>query len=275
MQKLKITLVQSKIYWEDVSKNINHFTTLLGSIKKGSTDLIVLPEMFTTGFSMHAAEFAEDVNGSALLWMRQMAAKKKTVLCGSIMFTEKNKFFNRFIWMRPDGTFEQYDKRHLFSFGKEDQTYTSGKQKLIVDLKGFKICPMICYDLRFPVWSKNKATVENGKLIADYDVLLYVANWPQRRRQAWKQLLIARAIENVCYVVGLNRVGKDTNGLQHTGDSGMIDFLGNAILKIKPLTQAVKTVAITKNDLQNFRNNFQVLADADNFSIQMPSSSKP
>lgn len=268
MEKLNITLVQSKLIWENVAKNLAHFTSLLKDVKKSSTDLIVLPEMFTTGFSMNAALYAEDKDGTAIKWMQQTAMQKNAVICGTLMFSEKGKYYNRLIWMRPNGTYEYYNKRHLFSIGKEDHTYTRGSKKLIVELKGFKICPMVCYDLRFPVWSKNKAIIENGNLVADYDVLLYVANWPRRRRIAWKQLLIARAIENVSYVVGLNRVGKDAYGLEHTGDSGVIDFLGNIILNIKPSTQNVSSITLTKNELQKFRNDFQVLADADSFSIK-------
>lgn len=268
MEKLKVTLIQSKLIWENVAKNLAHFTSLLKDVKKSSTDLIVLPEMFTTGFSMNAVQFAEDKNGLAMKWMQQTAQEKNVVICGTIMFAERGKFYNRLIWMRPDGTHEYYNKRHLFSIGKEDHTYTRGSKKLIVELKGFKVCPLVCYDLRFPVWSKNKATIENGNLVADYDVLLYVANWPKRRRTAWKQLLIARAIENVCFVVGLNRVGMDAYGLQHTGDSGVIDFLGNKILNIKPLMQSVSSITLVKNELQKFRNDFQVLTDADAFSIK-------
>ena len=268
MEKLRITLVQSKLMWEDVANNLAHFTRLLKEVKKSSTDLIVLPEMFTTGFSMNAALYAQDKNGTAMEWMQQMAVQKNAVVCGTLMFAEHEKFYNRFIWMRPDGTYEFYNKRHLFSLGKEDHTYTRGTGKLIVELKGFKICPLVCYDLRFPVWSKNKATIENGNIIADYDMLLYVANWPKRRRTAWKQLLIARAIENVSFVVGLNRVGKDAHGFEHTGDSAVLDFIGNKILNIKPLKQSISSITLTKRDLQKFRNDFQVLADGDTFSVK-------
>ncbi|MEO8147555.1 MAG: amidohydrolase [Bacteroidia bacterium] len=266
---LRITLIQTKLSWEDVSKNISHFSSLIKKIKTGSTDLILLPEMWSTGFSMRPSQFAETMDGSAVQWMRETAKQKKAVLCGSLMMKEENKFYNRLIWMRPDGTHEIYDKKHLFQMGAEHNNYSAGTKKIIVELKGWKISPLICYDLRFPVWSRNRQEARGKEQDANYyDLLIYAANWPERRKQAWKQLLIARAIENVSYVAGLNRIGKDGNAINHTGDSGVFDFLGNKISKTKPLQESIETIKLSKKDLEKFRKDFPVLNDGDLFEIK-------
>lgn len=266
---LRITLIQTKLYWEDVAKNSAHFSSLIKKIKTGSTDLILLPEMWSTGFSMQPTAYAEGMNGATVQWMRETAQQKKAVLCGSLMIKDGNKFFNRLVWMRPDGMYETYDKKHLFAMGTEHNNYSAGSKKIIVELKGWKICPLICYDLRFPVWSRNTKAHSKEEGLGDaYDLLIYVANWPERRRQAWKQLLIARAIENVSYVAGLNRIGKDGNAINHTGDSGVFDFLGNKISKTKPSQTSIETIKLSKKELENFRKSFPALNDADAFELK-------
>ena len=237
------------------------FDALFKKIKKGSTDLILIPEMFSTGFTMQAADYAQNMNGPAVSWMKAVARSKNAVVCGSLIITEKNKFFNRLVWMKPDGSFETYDKRHLFRMAHEEQTYTGGKRKIITVLKGWKICPLVCYDLRFPVWSRR-----TGK--EDYDLLLYVANWPERRNHPWKQLLMARAIENQSYVAGLNRIGKDGNGVNHTGDSAVIDPLGNKISITKASQNSIETVVLKRKVLDDWRMQLKAWMDADEFVLK-------
>ena len=259
MADLRLTLIQTKLHWESIAKNLSHFDNLVQKVKRNSTDLILLPEMFSTGFSMNTS-LAEPVNGTAFQWMKKTAAEKNCVVCGSIMTTEKGKNFNRLIWMQADGNFFKYDKRHLFRMGNEHLHYTAGSEKIITELKGWKIMPLICYDLRFPVWSRQQKD--------KYDLLIYVANWPQRRSHAWKSLSVARAIENICYVAAVNRVGKDGRGINHTGNSAVIDFIGNKISKTKPRFQSVETIKLSKRELEKFRKEFPALTDADNFELK-------
>src|SRR5690606_24430266 len=202
MQDLRITIIQTSLHWQDASANRTMFSEKLAAAAP-ATDLIVLPEMFTTGSSMDAAGLAEDAEGPTLQWMKEEAVRYSAVLTGSVMVKEGDNYYNRLYWVRPDGTYEHYDKRHLFRMAKEHHSYTPGKEKLLVELKGWNICPLVCYDLRFPVWSRNTGS--------QYDLLLYVANWPKPRANAWSTLLQARAIENLSYVVGVNRVGTDGN----------------------------------------------------------------
>jgi omega-amidase len=255
---LKITLVQTELEWENAPANLKRFNKILQGIGKNKTDIILLPEMFTTGFTMNAKQLAERMDGESVQWMRELAAKKNAVVCGSLVIEDKKKFYNRLVWMRPDGTYEYYDKRHLFRMANEHLTYSSGKKKLIVEWKGWKICPLVCYDLRFPVWSRNTG---------DYDLLLYVANWPERRRYAWSQLLIARAIENQCFVAGLNRVGVDGKNISYTGDSVVLDPFGEKSSRIKPAKVQVETVKLDPKVLLNARKNFPVMMDKDRFRI--------
>ncbi len=256
---LNITLIQSTIYWEDVEKNLLHLSNKLEVINS-PTDIIVLPEMFTTGFTMKPDMHAEVHGGKGLQWMQQQAVKKQCVVTGSISVKEENSYYNRLYWVKPDGTFLIYDKRHLFSMGKEDLHYQKGSNKLIVDYKGWKICPLVCYDLRFPVWSKN--IKENP-----YDVLIYVANWPEVRSYPWKQLLIARAIENQCYVAGVNRIGADYNNINHTGDSVIINPKGEIISKTTANEDSTETVSLSLDYLKEFRETFPVLNDGETFTI--------
>lgn len=258
MKSLKITLVQTELEWENAPANLKRFNKILQGIRKNKTDIILLPEMFTTGFTMNAKQLAERMDGESVQWMRELAAKKNAVVCGSLVIEDKKKFYNRLVWMRPDGTYEYYDKRHLFRMANEHLTYSSGKKKLIVEWKGWKICPLVCYDLRFPVWSRNTG---------DYDLLLYVANWPERRRYAWSQLLIARAIENQCFVAGLNRVGVDGKNISYTGDSVVLDPFGEKSSRIKPAKVQVETVKLDPKVLLNARKNFPVMMDKDRFRI--------
>jgi predicted amidohydrolase len=259
MQDLKITLIQTRLHWEDVEKNLAHFDKKIDEIKQ-ETDVIVLPEMFTTGFTMKPELLAEPHEGEGLKWMQEKAKGKSCVMVGSISVKENQQYFNRLYWVRPDGSYEIYNKRHLFRMGNEHQHYAAGDQKIIIEYKGWKICPLVCYDMRFPVWSRN--TRDNT-----YDVLLYVANWPEVRSYPWKQLLIARAIENQAFVVGVNRVGEDGNNFSHSGDSCVINPKGEAILSFPPQADCVETQALSFSYLEECRKAFPVLLDGDEFSL--------
>ena len=258
-EDLKITIVQTSLHWEQKEANRAHFSNLLKGLSAGDSDLIVLPEMFTTGFTMNAAAMAEPVSGPTLDWMKVLAREKAAVVTGSYIVAENGKYHNRLVWMRADGSYETYDKRHLFRMAYEQDTYAIGGNKIIVDLKGWRVCPLICYDLRFPVWSRNKS---------NYDLLIYVANWPERRAYPWKQLLIARAIENQCYVVGVNRIGKDEHDVTHSGDSVVLNAKGEPISKTETHQESVETVSISMTELEEFRKHFPVGMDADDFEIK-------
>jgi predicted amidohydrolase len=259
MNTLKITTFQAYLFWENIEKNLQNLGLRLSSIRE-KTDLIVLPEMFSTGFSMNPEQLAEEMDGNTMKWMHQQAKKFDCVLTGSIIINEDNKYFNRLIWMRPDGTYEYYDKRHLFGLGEEDKHYSSGNKKLFVELNGWKICPMICYDLRFPVWLRN--------IDEEYDMLLIVANWPERRSLHWRTLIPARAIENQAFVVAVNRVGHDGNEIYHSGDSMCIDPNGKVIY-YKPNDEDLYTFSINKEDLIAARQSFPFLKDADKFKLNI------
>ena len=219
MQDLKITIIQTDPHWEDVEANLAMFEEKIWQVR-GNTDVIVLPEMFTTGFTMAASRYAEHMNMRTFKWMRQMADQTGALILGSYIVTVHERYYNRLLWMEPGGNFKTYDKRHLFRMGNEHRTYSPGESLLIGTWKGWRICPLICYDLRFPVWSRNRWDKENERL--DYDLAVYVANWPVARIGAWETLLRARAIENLSYVVGVNRLGQDGNGLEHNGNSAVI-----------------------------------------------------
>jgi len=259
MNTLKITTFQAYLFWENIEKNLQNLGLRLSSIRE-KTDLIVLPEMFNTGFSMNPEQLAEDMDGKTMKWMHQQAKKFDCVLTGSIIIKEDKKYFNRLIWMRPDSTYEYYDKRHLFGLGEEDKHYSSGNKKLLVELHGWKICPMICYDLRFPVWLRN--------IDEEYDMLLIVANWPERRSLHWRTLIPARAIENQAFVVAVNRVGHDGNEIYHSGDSMCIDPNGKVIY-YKPNDEDLYTFSINKEDLTAARESFPFLKDADKFKLDI------
>jgi predicted amidohydrolase len=253
---LRVTLVQAELAWQDPAANRHrlaaHFRGLVGH-----TDLVVLPEMFSTGFSMAAAELAEDMDGPTIDWMREEAAALGCVIAGSLIVRDGGRCYNRLVWARPDGSLEHYDKRHLFRLAGEQEHYAAGSRRLVVALKGWRVCPMVCYDLRFPVWSRSRG---------DYDLLLYVANWPQRRALAWSTLLRARAIENQSYVVGVNRIGKDGNGTAYAGDSVALDFLGQP-LSSEGGGDRVETAVLDLESLRAYRESFPVHLDADRFEL--------
>jgi len=260
MQDLNITIIQSALHWENIDANVTAFANKITSIKE-DTDLIVLPEMFSTGFTMNAKLMGEKMTGKAVTWMRETAKEKNCVVTGSIIIEEGGKYYNRLIWMPADGNFKTYDKRHLFRYANEQDYYTPGNQKLIVELKGWKICPFVCYDLRFPVWIRKTP-------LHSYDILLFVANWPERRNHPWKTLLMARAMENQSYVVGVNRVGNDGNNVYHSGDSAVINFKGEVISKTKAHEESIETVTISKKELDEWRAVFPAWMDADDFEIK-------
>ncbi len=258
MQDLKVTLLQSNLYWENPGANLAMFEEKIWKIRE-QTDIIVLPEMFTTGFSMNAPALAEPMNLSTFKWMKQHAAQTGAVLTGSVIIKDKDRYFNRLLWMQPDGKFFYYDKRHLFRMADEHLVYAAGTEKLLVSWKGWNIRPLVCYDLRFPVWSRNRNN--------EYDLLLYVANWPEARRLPWKSLLQARAIENLSYVIGVNRVGQDGKGVSYTGDSGIINPKGEW-LWTKENTEEIYTCSLSKTELTSFRAKFPADMDADEFQIR-------
>ena len=256
MQDLKVALVQTNLVWENKKANLSLIESSIALLPT-ETDIIVLPEMFNTGFSMNPAANAEKMDGGTLNWMKDVAKQKNAILTGSLIIEEGNGYYNRLIWMLPDGTFQQYDKKHLFTLAGEENFYKPGNQKLIIEYKGWKICPMICYDLRFPVWIRN---VEN------YDCLIIVANWPERRIFHWEQLLIARAIENQCFVIGVNRVGSDNNELYHNGNSMVVSPLGNTMIKLADMSTVANATLCYEKILQ-VRNDLPFLNDRDHFSI--------
>ena len=230
---------------------------------KEKTQVIILPEMFSTGFSMKPEQLAETMDGETITWMKKITADKKVIVTGSVIITEDGNFYNRLVWMLPNGQYGYYNKRHLFAFAEEDKHYTCGTERFIASVNGWKINLMVCYDLRFPVWARQQFDENNN---FEYDALIYVANWPERRSHAWKSLLQARAIENQCYVIGVNRVGEDGNGIYHSGDSMVIDPLGEMLYHKKD-EEDIFTVTLKKEDLQEVRNKFQFWRDADEFSI--------
>jgi omega-amidase len=266
---LKITTVQADLIWEDKTHNLSKFDNLLRGCS--DSDIIVLPEMFTTAFSMKPETLAEPLFGETFKWMTQKARELNAVITGSFICVENQQYFNRLIWMQPDGNYFKYDKRHLFTLAGENTHYTEGSERITIEWKGWRICPLICYDLRFPVWSRNTTHFNLNEKKTDtkgyYDIVLYVANWPERRSHAWKSLLMARAIENQAYVVGVNRVGSDGNDVTHSGDSSIIDYAGNILFQ-QSYTEGVHTTILSDRKLTNFRNKFGFLFDQDNFSIQ-------
>lgn len=254
---MKIALIQSDLYWENASENRKRFESKINQIGSG-VDLVVLPEMFSTGFTMNATEVAESMDGVTILWLQSLAKQKNFAITGSLIIVENDKYYNRMLFVFPSGEIQYYNKRHLFSLAGEDKFYTNGNKKIIVEYLDWKICLQVCYDLRFPVFARN---VEN------YDLLLYVANWPKVRTNAWDTLLKARAIENLSYVVGVNRVGFDANNYEHIGHSQVIDFLGNFILEPQE-TEAVFIVELEKDSMLETRKKLDFLNDKDVFEIK-------
>ncbi len=264
MQDLKITLIQSDLHWEEVDANLSMFEEKIWQINR-STDVIILPEMFTTGFTMAASKLAEHMNMKTFKWMKQMADQTGALILGSYIVKVHDMYFNRLLWMEPGGSYRTYDKRHLFRMANEHKTFSPGESLLIATWKGWRICPLVCYDLRFPVWSRNRWDKESDTLA--YDVSIYVANWPTARIDAWDTLLRARAIENVSYVVGVNRIGIDGTGVEHNGRSAIISPKGEAIFTNEG-AEIIHTVELNANSLHAFRHRFPAYQDADDFSIE-------
>lgn len=253
---MKISLIQTSLIWEDAEANRNNFEKLINGIAE-ATDIIVLPEMFATGFTMEPAICAEPMDGKTVNWMKEMAAFKDSAVTGSLVIEENGKYYNRLLFVLPDGEIKFYDKRHLFSLAGEEKAYTAGAERLIVEYREWKICPLVCYDLRFPVFSRNTEA---------FDLLLYVANWPSPRLVAWNALLKARAIENMCYVAGVNRVGIDSNGHEYPGHSQVLDCLGAH--SIAPSSaEGVFTVILNKESMLETRKKLGFLNDMDRFTV--------
>lgn len=260
MPTLSFTIIQTSLHWEDKEANLSMLEEKIMGIRE-RTEIVVLPEMFSTGFSMQPGKLAEKMDGGTVQWMKRMAATKKIVLTGSVIVEENGHYYNRLLWVLPDGQLGYYDKRHRFAFAGENKEYTPGHKRLIAQVKGWKINLQVCYDLRFPVWARQQVNDA-----PEYDVLLYVANWPERRSHAWKTLLTARAIENQCFVVGVNRVGVDGNGINHSGDSMVLDALG-ATLYHKQDVEDIYTLVLEKSGLTDVREKFPFWKDADQFNI--------
>ena len=261
MSTLKITLIQTNLHWEDRAANRDMLERKINGITD-NTEIVVLPEMFSTGFSMNAEALAEKMVGTTVEWMKKIAADKKIILTGSLIIEEQGKYYNRMVWMLPNGEYGVYNKRHLFAFAKEDEHYSAGNKRMIASVKGWKVNLLVCYDLRFPVWAR-----QSGGSTPEFDVLIYAANWPERRSLPWKTLLQARAIENQCFVVGVNRVGDDGKGIHYSGDSMIIDPLGEIIYQ-KNNEEDIFTYTFEKTRLDEVRNKFPFLRDADQFTIE-------
>jgi predicted amidohydrolase len=262
MSSLTITLIQTNLFWENKKANLEMLQQKIESIKE-KTEVVILPEMFSTGFSMKPELLAETMKGETMQWMQRIASKKKIILTGSIIIEQEGKYFNRLIWMLPTGDYGFYDKRHLFAYADENSHYAKGNKKLIASVKGWKIQLQICYDLRFPVWARQ----EPGNLDSQYDLLIYIANWPEKRNRAWNVLLQARAIENQCFVAGVNRVGKDGNRIFYSGDSSLIDPMGKIIYQ-KNNNEDIFTYTLKKETITEYRKQFPFWKESDYFLIK-------
>ncbi len=269
MSSLTITIIQPNLVWENKKPNLEMLSQKIETIKE-KTEVVILPEMFSTGFSMQPKLLAEAMDGETVDWMKKIASSKKIIITGSIIIEDGGKFYNRLIWMLPNGEYGVYDKRHLFAFADEHKHYSAGSKRLIAQVKGWKINLQVCYDLRFPVWSRQNPSPNPSpggeEQASEYDLLVYVANWPEKRSTAWKTLLQARAIENQCYVVGVNRVGEDGNNIHYAGDSMIIDPLGEIIYH-KANEEDVFTYTLQKEKLNEVREKFPFWKDADSFII--------
>jgi predicted amidohydrolase len=261
MPTLSITTIQTNLIWEEKSTNLRLIEEKIKGIQE-KTEIVVLTEMFSTGFSMKPELLAEEMNGETIEWMKRVSAENSIILTGSAIIHENGKFYNRLIWMLPNGQYGHYDKRHLFAYADENRHYSSGNKRLIASVKGWKVNLQVCYDLRFPAWARQQST-EAGP---EYDVLIYVANWPERRSHAWKTLLCARAIENQCYVVGVNRVGTDGNNIYYSGNSLVIDPTGQVLYHMAD-QEDVSTIALQREVLDEVRRKFPFWKDADDFKI--------
>ena len=262
---LRVSLVQGATRWHDACANREYYRDLVRPLH-GRSDLIVLPETFTSGFTNETLHQAETMQGESIAWLKAMAQEAGCVITGSMVIRDAGACVNRLVWMRPDGSFETYDKRHLFRMAGEHERYTGGDTRLVVELNGWRICPQVCYDLRFPVWLRNRYDRDAQRF--DYDLLVFVANWPSARREPWRTLLRARAIENLACVVGVNRVGIDGNQLHYAGDSAAIDFLGTPLAELGAQEQTV-TVTFDPADLAAHRARFPAWMDADDFTLRL------
>jgi predicted amidohydrolase len=268
MSTLTITTIQTNLHWENKAANLQMLEQKITGLPK--TEVVILPEMFSTGFSMKPELLAETMEGETVAWMKRLAAQKRIILTGSVIIQEEGNYYNRLIWMLPTGEYGYYDKRHLFAYTGEHEHFASGHKRLIASVKGWRINLLVCYDLRFPVWARQATPLteeDAAKAPVEYDVLVYVANWPERRNHAWKTLLQARAIENQSYVVGVNRVGKDGKDLYYSGDSMIIDPMGE-VLYTKAHDEDIHTITLQKDTLEEIRHKLPFLEDADNFIIQ-------
>lgn len=265
MSPLTITIIQTSLHWEDKKANLEMLGQKVRSII-GRTEVVLLPEMFSTGFSMRPNELAETMEGATVQWMKQLAAEKRIILAGSLIISESGQFYNRLIWVIPDGSVGYYDKRHLFAYAGEDEHYSSGVRRLIASVKGWRINLQVCYDLRFPVWARQSPAGAGVQGEPEYDMLVYVANWPEKRVHAWKTLLQARAIENQSFVVGVNRVGDDGNGIHYSGESMIVDPMGK-VLYTKKDEEDIFTITLEKQPLHDTREMLPFLRDADDFMI--------
>ena len=264
MNDLRVSLVQGETRWHDPAGNREYYGQLVSALR-GITDLVLLPETFTSGFSNEAIASAETMDGPTVAWLRDQARDLDAAVTGSVQLRVGDSVYNRMLFATPDGDVRHYDKRHLFRYAREHERYAPGGPRLTVDWRGWRICPLVCYDLRFPVFSRNRFDVERPGA-PDYDLLLYVANWPSPRAYAWRTLLRARAIENLCYVAGLNRVGTDGNGHAYSGDSAIIDFLGEAVSECGDM-EVVTTTTLSGARLQAHREHFPAMLDADRFQV--------
>jgi predicted amidohydrolase len=257
--ELKVVGIQADLFWENPPKNRAFFEEKINSLSK-DVDLIVLPEMFTTGFTMHPEKVAVKMDGETISWMKKMASEKQLAITGSLVISENNNFYNRLIFVQPSGEIETYDKRHSFTLAGEDKVYTSGNEKIVIEFKGWKICPLICYDLRFPVWARNTN---------NYDLLIYMANWPVKRIKAWDTLLKARAIENMSYVIGVNRTGTDANNYEYSGNSLITDYLGEELSLLSENEVGIISANLTKESQTKIREKLGFLNDKDSFEIKL------
>jgi predicted amidohydrolase len=266
MKDLRVTVIQTKLFWEDKEKNLDHFRKLVSGIRE-KTDLILLPETFNTGFSIHPeriGQIAEAMEGPSMDFLKQLSRETSAAVCSTLFIREDAQFSNRFVFYYPDGRYATYDKRHLFRLSEEGRIFRKGTSKAAISYHGWNLSPMICYDLRFPVWNKNILT-DRGYA---YDILIFVANWPAVRSQAWKILIPARAIENMAYTIGVNRIGKDGNGKEHTGDSIVADPQGNVLFQAPEGTETVQTITLSYTDMVKFRDSMGFAKDWDQFTIR-------
>lgn len=261
MSQLTITTIQTPLYWEDKSANLAMLAEKINGIRE-STEIVVLPETFSTGFSMEPARLAETMEGETIRWMKDLAKSKRIILTGSLIIEEGGQYFNRLVWVLPNGQIGMYDKRHLFAYAGEDQFYTAGQKRLVASVKGWRILLQVCYDLRFPVWARQSSASEGP----EYDLMISVANWPERRSHAWRTLLAARAIENQSFVVGVNRIGTDGKGNVHIGDTLVLDPMGQPLYHAAD-REEVHTITLDKSSLEETRQKLPFLKDADDFSI--------